>query len=94
MAGDLLTRERLPTADAVLTLGALVVRALQETGVATLFVNTKGEIEFCPRGELELDGLTEEEAIQRLLEKSYDDAQIVTYLKGREARGQATTTEG
>jgi hypothetical protein len=83
---DDLTRERLPTPEAVLTLGAIVVRALQEKGVVTLFVNLGGIVELCPPHEVELDGLPEEEAIQALVSRGYADELVITYLKGREAR--------
>ena len=86
MAVDDLTRERLPTPEAVLTLGAVVVRALQERGVVTLFVNLGGVVELCPPHEVELDGLPEEEAIQVLVARGYADKLLVAYLKGREAR--------
>ena len=86
MSVDDLTRERLPTPDAVLTLGALAVRTLQEQGIITLFVNREGVIELCPRGEVELDGLPEDQAITALVDRGYTDEKVIAYLKGREAR--------
>jgi len=83
---DDLTKERLPTPEALLTLGALVVRGLQEKGVITLFINLHDVVELCPPGEIEMDGLPENAAITALLEKGYTDKQLVGYLKGREAR--------
>jgi hypothetical protein len=83
---DDLTKERLPTPEAVLTLGALAVRALQEHGILTLFINEKGIVELCPPGELEMDGLSEQDAIVALGERGYTDERLVGYLKGREAR--------
>lgn len=83
---DLLTRERLPTAESVLTLGALAVRFLQERGIVTLFVALDGTVQICPPAELLLDALTEDDAIARLLEMGRDENGIISYLKGREAR--------
>lgn len=86
MPNDDLTLERLPTAEAVLTLGALAVRILQEHGIVTLFMNKDSVVEICAPGELELDALPEEQALERLLERNYSDKQLIVYLKGREAR--------
>ena len=81
-----MTKESLSTPEAVLTLGAVVVRVLQERGVVSLFVNLKGAIELCPQSEIELDGLPEEEAIRTLVTRDYTDDLVVEYLKGRNAR--------
>lgn len=78
----------LSTPQAVLTLGALVVRELQQHGRITLFINAAGLVEICPMGELELDGLPEDSAIQMLVAKGYTDSELVTYLKAREARAR------
>ena len=95
MAVDDLTLDRLPTPDAVLTLGALVVRALQDKGIVTLFVNGDGVVELCLPGELELDALPEDAVLQVLLDKGYSDKQLLAYLKGRKVRhGRFYQSEG
>jgi hypothetical protein len=86
VAEDELTRERLPTAEAVITLGALAVRALQQHGVVTIFMNQEGVAEICAPGEIELDAFPEADAIGVLLDRGYQDEQLVAYLRGREAR--------
>ena len=86
MAADALTKDRLSTPDAVLTLGAVVVRVLQEKGIVTLFINREGIVELCPQNEMELDGLSEDAAIKALVDRGYHDDLVVEYLKGREAR--------
>lgn len=86
MAGEDLTIELLETPGAVVTLGALAVRALQEHGVVSMFVSAEGKIELCPPGELELDALEEQDAILRLTDRGYGESQMVAYLKGRDAR--------
>lgn len=91
MAGEDLTVDRLETPGAVLTLGTLAVRALQQHGVVAMFVNAEGKIELCPPGELELDGLDEAAAIEQLTERGYSKPQMIDYLKGRDARVAAAT---
>ena len=86
VAADALTKDRLSTPDAVLTLGAVVVRVLQEKGIVTLFINREGIVELCPQNEMELDGLSEDAAIKALVDRGYHDDLVVEYLKGREAR--------
>ena len=83
---DLLTTERLPTPEAVLTLGALVVRLLQERGIAVLFVASDGTVQVCPPEELALDALSEDDAIASLLGQGVSEQTIIAYLKGRSAR--------
>lgn len=72
-----------------MTLGALAVRVLQEHGVVSMFVSSDGKIELCPPGEIELDVLDEQEAISKLTERGYGESQMVSYLKGRDARAAA-----
>ena len=57
MAGEKLSKDNLQTAEAVLSLGLVVVRELHEHGIATVFINSHGEVEICPAREIELDGL-------------------------------------
>lgn len=61
-------------------------RKLQDHGVVALFIDADNDIQIALPGELELDGVPEEEAISALLSKGYDDTQLVAYLKGRDAR--------
>jgi spore germination protein GerM len=81
-----LTKDKLQTAEAVLSLGLIVVRELYDKGIATVFINTEGQVEICPNGEVELDGLTQEDALSVLLDRGYDDVQLLAYIKGRKAR--------
>jgi hypothetical protein len=83
---DLLTIDRLSTPEAVLTLGAVAVRALQEQGVVVLFVGPDGEVQMCPPEELMLDASDEEQAISKLLEQGRNETEIITYLKARAVR--------
>lgn len=69
-------------------LGAIVVRELQAHGRVTLFLNRDGVVELAPPGEIELDALPEDIAIQMLVAKGYSDELLITYLKAREARSQ------
>lgn len=55
-----------------------------------MFVNAEGKIELCPPGELELDGLDEAAAIEKLTERGYSKPQMIDYLKGRDARTAAS----
>lgn len=85
-----LTKDNLQTAEAVLGLGLIVVKELSARGIATVFINDDGAVEICPYGELELDGLTEGQALDTLLDRGYEDAQLFAYLKGRKAREAVT----
>jgi hypothetical protein len=85
---DPLTKNNLQTAEAVLSLGLIVVKQLTLKGVATVFINTDGVVELCPAGEIELDSLTEGQALDTLLDRGYSDEQLVAYLRGRTARGE------
>lgn len=81
-----LRRENLRNSQALAAVGILVVKALLENGIASLFINADGEVEVILPGELECDGLEEGEAIRVLTAKGYSDQQMVAYLKGRDAR--------
>ena len=81
-----ITKDNLQTADAVLGLGLIVVRELTDRGTVTLFVNEEGLVEICPHGEVELDGVDQEDALSVLLDRGYTDEQLLAYIKGRKAR--------
>lgn len=86
MAGEKLLKDKLQTAEAVLSLGLVVVRELSQQGIATVFLNQFGEVELAPRGEVGLDELSEDDALGMLLERGYGDEQLIAYLHGRKAR--------
>ncbi len=86
VAGDLLSKDKLLSVEALWTLGTLAVRQLQDHGVVTIFVGAEGEILVALPGELELDGTPEAIAIEALLERGYDEDQLISYLKGRDIR--------
>ncbi len=86
MTDKKLQKDGLQTAEAVLGLGLVVVKELQEKGIATVFINSDNEIELCLPGEYPLDALPQEEALDRLLSANYSDDQLIAYLKGRKAR--------
>lgn len=88
MAGEKLSQNRLQTAEAVLSLGLVVVKGLQERRIATVFLNEDGDVEVCPPGEYLHDALSEEDALVSLLDKGYSDEQLMAYLKGRRARSR------
>lgn len=81
-----LTKDNLQTADAVLGLGLVAVRELLSKGMVTLFINDAGQVEICPPGEVELDGLEEADALSVLLDRGYSDEQLMAYMKGRKTR--------
>lgn len=88
MTSKKLSREGLSTAEAVLSLGLVVAKELLEHGIATVFLNSDGEVEVCPPGEYPLDALPQEEALATLLDGNYSDEQMIAYLKGRNARAR------
>jgi hypothetical protein len=88
VAGEKLSQNRLQTAEAVLSLGLVVVKGLQERRIATVFLNDDGDVELCPPGEYLHDALSEEDALMKLLDQGYSDEQLVAYLKGRKARSR------
>lgn len=81
-----LTKDNLQSADAVLGVGLVAVKELYERGIVVLFLNETGQLEICPAGEMELDGLAQEDALAVLLDKGYTDEQLMAYMKGRKAR--------
>lgn len=86
MIGKKLSKDELQTAEAVLGVGLVVVKELQDRGVAILFLNSNGNVEICPPEEYALDTLSQEEALVSLLEKNYSDEQLMAYLNGRNSR--------
>lgn len=86
MAGEKLSREKLQTAEAVLSLGLTVVKELSEQGMVTVFINEAGEVELAPPSEVELDALEMAEALDVLVQNNYTDEQLFAYLRGRKAR--------
>lgn len=86
MAEEKLSKDTLRTANAVLSLGLIVVKELDERGVATVFINEAGEVELALPGELELDALEEDQALGVLMDRGYEDEQLLAYLRGRNAR--------
>ena len=86
VAEEKLSKDKLQTANAVLSLGLIVVKELDERGVATVFINEDGEVELALPGEIELDELPEDQAMDMLLDRNYEEEQIVAYLRGRTAR--------
>jgi hypothetical protein len=89
VAGELLSRDNLQTAEAVFGLGMVIVRALQEGKPITIFFNQEGQVELAPYNEVLLDTLPEEEAIEALINKGYSEELILNYLNGRRARTEA-----
>lgn len=71
---------------ALAVIGGLAIRSLLEYGQFGCFLNPAGNVELAPVTELVLDSLSEEAAIQVLLERGQPDDQVIRYLKGREAR--------
>lgn len=81
-----LTKNNLSTAEAICSLGLVVIKELKENEVAIIFINSRGEVELCPPTEIRLDSLKESDALDILLEKKYSDEQLEAYLQGRASR--------
>ena len=81
-----LNKELLFTKVGLETLALISAGALQELGIVSLFLNAQGDVEVAPPGELEADGLSENDAILLLLVKGYDSGSLAGYLAGRDAR--------
>lgn len=71
---------------AIAVIGYLAATGLKADGVVTLQVGDSGNIELVPVGELELDQLPEQEALQELIGRNYADAQLADYLRQRAHR--------
>ncbi len=83
---DLLSKDKLSTAEAVFSLGLVIAKMLQEGKPITIFINNENNVELTTYEEILLDALIEESAVESLLNKKYSDDQILTYLAGRRAR--------
>lgn len=71
---------------AISAVGLVAARMLQQHRIATLMVGDGGTIEVVPPGELELDSLDEQSALQELVSRRYSDQQMVDYLRQRAVR--------
>lgn len=88
MSEEKLTRENLQTAEAILSLGLVVVKELSSSGITVVFINENGEVERCTAFEMYLDLTSQDKALEALIEVGYSDEQLLVYLKGRKARGK------
>jgi hypothetical protein len=70
----------------LLTLGALTIKGLQALNGLCFFISASQEILVAPIFEVQLDLLPEEQALEVLLARDYDDAKLKLYLQGRDAR--------
>lgn len=86
IAPNVIKLEQLSTTGAISAIGLIAARMLQQHGIVTLMVGTDGNIEVVPAGELELDSLTEHEALLMLVDQSYTDTQMTDYLRQRQLR--------
>lgn len=76
----------LQSSASISVIGLIAARMLKQHQQVTLMVSTDGMIEVVPVGELELDSLDEEIALQNLLQRSYTDQQLADYLRQRAIR--------
>ena len=67
-------------------LGFIVAKQLMEYGESTLYLDAEGFVAVAAPGEISLDSIPEEMAINTLASKEWTDADIADYLKGRDAR--------
>ena len=74
--------------ESVQALGTIARARLWEDGAVILFLNRSMQVECVPLSEVRLDASPEEDAIRALQARNYDDEQLVSYLKGRDARNQ------
>ena len=81
-----LTRVNLLRPPAVKALGQLAALGLFEHGYCCFWMNPESQVELVPIQELQVDLLPEDQAIQYLIQASYDDDKLKSYLKGRDAR--------
>jgi hypothetical protein len=87
VAGEiLLSRDNIATAEACFGLGMVIAKALQAGKPFTVFFNQEGNVELAPYEETLLDTVGEEEAVERLFDRDYQDHQVLAYLAGRRAR--------
>ena len=67
-------------------LGLIVARQLMEYGESTIYLDAEGFVAIAAPGEVSLDSLPEEMAINTLVGRQWTDDEIAVYLKGRDAR--------
>lgn len=67
-------------------LGFIVARQLMEYGESTLYLDAEGFVAVAAPGEIALDSLPEEMAINTLVSKEWSDEEVADYLRGRDAR--------
>lgn len=81
-----LQRRDLGTDQATALLGVLATKHLAHSGIVTFYLDQEGTVCVAPLGEVTLDALPEQMALQELTQRGYDDDQLAEYLKGRDAR--------
>lgn len=81
-----LTKADLTNPGSAAIIGMVIVRQLIEFGQSSAYVDDQGVVCFAAPGELSLDGIPEEMAINTLVGNGWDEGEIATYLKGRDAR--------
>ena len=81
-----LNKSDLASSDAPAILGLIVTRHLLEHGQATLYLDQDNNVAIAAPGEISLDALPEEMAINTLSSQGWTDKEVVEYLKGRDAR--------
>lgn len=71
---------------AMSAIGLVAARMLLEHRIVTLMIGKDLTVEVVPAGELELDSLPEESALQALISRGYTDQQMSDYLQQRQMR--------
>jgi hypothetical protein len=95
---EVLTLDRLASGDrpSVFIAGMALGQALQKTKVAVFAINALGHVVLMPPGSIkvlskpkvkdeELHSLSEDDALQVMLKEERSEAEIIEYLKKREA---------
>lgn len=81
-----LHREDLANSGAPSALGLIVARQLLEYGESTVYLDEDGFVAVAAPGEVGLDALPEEMAINQLVGQGWTDEEVASYLRGRDAR--------
>ena len=81
-----LHKTELATDGAVASLGVLAIAHLVKYGVVSFFFDAEGYVTIAGQGEVTLDALPEEMALQELMARGYNNEALVEYLKSRDAR--------
>lgn len=84
--GRALTLQSLGTDQATAALGVLATKHLALHGVVAFYTALDGTIQIALPGEITLDGIPEQMALQELASRGYSQEDLVEYLKGRDAR--------